>query len=247
MSAVCKFLSWDSAFFGYRMARAVPQTLTPETMLEIVSWCEAEQIDCVYLLTRNDDPMTTRSAEQAGCLMVDQRLTLSRKPDIAQHSPHPTTDILIRQHHADDLPSLRAIASKSFTDSRFYYDAHFPRERCDALYERWIELDAARDNTHVLVADAGTVAGFITCVMGEHGGEIGLVGVADGLRGRGIGSALVGAAVGWFATQGVSKVEVVTQARNIVAQRTYQRNGFLTESLQIWYHRWFNHHPHQGS
>jgi dTDP-4-amino-4,6-dideoxy-D-galactose acyltransferase len=248
MSAVCKYLPWDSEFFGYRIARALPQTLTSATMGDILAWCEMEQIDCLYLLTRNDDPTTTRIVESAGCMMVDQRLTLSRKLDAHSTIPNSTNTIPMRQHTTADLPALRAIAGKSFTDSRFYYDAHFPRERCDALYERWIELDAARDNTHVLIADVGQVAGFITCVMTDDGiGEIGLVGVADGMRGRGIGSALVNAAVGWFAAQGVQKIEVVTQARNIVAQRTYQRNGFLTETLQIWYHRWFINHLNQGS
>jgi len=32
---------------------------------------------------------------------------------------------------------------------------------------------------------------------------------------------------------------VVTQGRNLAAQRLYQRNGFVTASLQLWYHRWF--------
>ena len=27
--------------------------------------------------------------------------------------------------------------------------------------------------------------------------------------------------------------------RNLAAQRLYQRSGFVTASLQLWYHRWF--------
>jgi hypothetical protein len=34
-------------------------------------------------------------------------------------------------------------------------------------------------------------------------------------------------------------VNVVTQGRNSKAQRLYERCGFLTRSVQLWYHRWF--------
>jgi hypothetical protein len=35
-------------------------------------------------------------------------------------------------------------------------------------------------------------------------------------------------------------VKTVTQGRNIPAQRTYQRCGFQTAAVQLWYHRWFD-------
>jgi ribosomal protein S18 acetylase RimI-like enzyme len=31
---------------------------------------------------------------------------------------------------------------------------------------------------------------------------------------------------------------VVTQGRNIASQRLYQKHGFVTQSIQLWYHRW---------
>jgi hypothetical protein len=39
--------------------------------------------------------------------------------------------------------------------------------------------------------------------------------------------------------RGASVLTVATQARNIAAQRLYQRAGFLTSSVRVWYHRWF--------
>jgi ribosomal protein S18 acetylase RimI-like enzyme len=35
-------------------------------------------------------------------------------------------------------------------------------------------------------------------------------------------------------------VSVVTQGRNVAAQRLYQRAGFVTASTQLWYHRWLD-------
>jgi ribosomal protein S18 acetylase RimI-like enzyme len=44
--------------------------------------------------------------------------------------------------------------------------------------------------------------------------------------------------VRWFSEEGVEVVSVVTQARNVRAQRLYQRYGFTTRSVKLWFHRW---------
>jgi dTDP-4-amino-4,6-dideoxy-D-galactose acyltransferase len=43
----------------------------------------------------------------------------------------------------------------------------------------------------------------------------------------------------WGREQGLSLIHVVTQGRNCRAQRMYGRCGFLPDTLQLWYHRWF--------
>ena len=70
-------------------------------------------------------------------------------------------------------------------------------------------------------------------------GEIALVGVQARARGRGIGQALLQAARTWFEENGLRAIRVATQGRNLAAQRLYQRNGFRTETVQLYYHRWF--------
>jgi dTDP-4-amino-4,6-dideoxy-D-galactose acyltransferase len=56
----------------------------------------------------------------------------------------------------------------------------------------------------------------------------------------GVGRALVVNAIRWFSGQGVDSVSVVTQGRNVRAQRLYQRCGFTTRSVELWFHRWFS-------
>jgi ribosomal protein S18 acetylase RimI-like enzyme len=69
------------------------------------------------------------------------------------------------------------------------------------------------------------------------------VSVAADARGRSLGSALVEHSLRWFGERGMKDVSVVTQGRNAAAQRLYQRCGFITDSVQIWYHRWFRKQP----
>ena len=59
-------------------------------------------------------------------------------------------------------------------------------------------------------------------------------------RGQGLGGTLVAGAVSWFAGEGLATVSVVTQARNVTSQRLYQRCGFVTRSVQLYYHKWYS-------
>ena len=89
--------------------------------------------------------------------------------------------------------------------------------------------------------------GYVSCHLdGEDGaGRIGLVAVSSHARGDGLGRTLVLAALRWFEEQGVGTVRVVSQARNCEAQRLYQRCGFVTDSVHLWYHKWYE--PQDGT
>jgi dTDP-4-amino-4,6-dideoxy-D-galactose acyltransferase len=155
--------------------------------------------------------------------------------------------VQIRAALPADIPELRRIAAASHHDSRFYHDPHFERRRCDELYAVWIEKSCADPAGKVLVAEAASqgleqrqaVAGYITAATAPAGGgQIGLFAVDAAAQGIGVGGQLVSAALEWLDEQGADPVTVVTQGRNVRAQRIYQRFGMLTRSVELWYHRW---------
>jgi|HubBroStandDraft_3_1064219.scaffolds.fasta_scaffold03992_8 dTDP-4-amino-4,6-dideoxy-D-galactose acyltransferase len=169
---------------------------------------------------------------------------------------------IVRAAVERDIPALRRIAAASHHDSRFYSDPHFTRPRCDELYATWIENSCrAGQATAVLVAELPDQrdgpAGYITCQLvdfdpppergpqkGDGGaragqGQIGLFAVARGAQGHGVGGLLIASARRWFAARGVWRLSVVTQGRNVRAQRIYQRHGLVTRSVELWYHKWF--------
>jgi len=237
--AVCEKLPWDSAFFGINIARVSGDTLNSAQAAAIDTWCAAEKMACLYFLARSDDPATVRTAEEHGYSLVDIRVELERA--ITQSSAlSPQHFSPVRPATAAALPELESIARTSFTDSRFYADAHFPRDKCDALYVRWVQ-ESVREFADItlIVEQEKQVAGFVTCKVQNGAGNIGLVGVDARFRGKGLGSTLMQAAVSWFASKGVTRVTVVTQARNIASQRLYQRCGFLTKKVGLYFHKWF--------
>lgn len=237
MSDIGEFLDWDTHFFGYRIGRSTTHELHQGDMDTLLQWCSDNQIDCLYFLSNGNHPITEQLLSVNRFNLVDIRMTLE-KADV-QNSHPITPQGIIRSHQELDIPHLKKIARQSYRDSRFYFDTHFSDELCDLFYETWIEKSCRGYADAVLVADIeNQPSGFVTCSAKNHIGQIGLVGVDEAMRGKGIGYRLLMRAMQWFYEQDCHKIEVVTQGRNISAQRLYQRCGFMTKSVQLWYHLW---------
>jgi dTDP-4-amino-4,6-dideoxy-D-galactose acyltransferase len=235
-------LAWDSEHFGRRIARLRAERLTEEGASSAVAQAAEGGVECLYLLAVADDPATVRLAEAHGFHLVDVRATLEADAgaDAASGAVAPSPGVPLRDAEAADLPALRALAGASHHTSRFYADPGFPDALCDRLYERWIENSVGGWAERVTVAgEPGRPIGYVTCHLdGDEGGRIGLVAVAPEAAGRGVGRALVASALAWFADHGAARARVVTQGRNLPAQRLYLRAGFLPVETRLWYHRW---------
>jgi dTDP-4-amino-4,6-dideoxy-D-galactose acyltransferase len=238
-SDVCELLAWDSEFFGLRIGRVRAGVMTRELSAAIEAEAARARLDCLYFLADADQPGSVGLAEGAGFRLVDVRVELDLHFAPAA-DPTPGMPPL-RLATPADAAILRAIARVSHRDSRFYQDGNFARERCDALYETWIDRSMQGWADAVLVAEQdGVAVGYITCSRRADGvGQIGLLGVEGRAHGAGHGTRLVRAALDWFQAAGCPRVIVVTQGRNVAAQRLYQRGGFKTSRMQLWWHRWF--------
>jgi dTDP-4-amino-4,6-dideoxy-D-galactose acyltransferase len=243
--APCELLPWDTEFFGFRIARVCGDTLRQEQAEQIDGWCRSNRIRALYFLSRADDPATIQTAEQHGCGLVDIRVTFEYLPMNLHDPVRPglPDGIRIRVVQPDDLPGLQAMARTGHTDTRFFSDFHFARQRAEELYSTWVTLESQGRAQRVLVASsaANQPLGYVSCHLNpvRREGQIGLVGVSPEVRGRGIGKNLILAAMDWFKTQGAQEVTVVTQGRNQAAQRLYESCGFRNRNLQLWYHKWY--------
>jgi len=244
--------SWDMSFFGLTIARVEGDTLTADQAREMDAWCIGQKVALCVLLADSDHTPTAHVAAQSGYQMIDFRVTLDRD----MSAPIPTPKHQTRTYQPSDLSGLEAIARASFTDSRFLIDPFFPaKERSKEMYGHWLRrrcgdmsaIGSFPPADHIVVADfEGEPAGFVTCLLrppdadGRLVGAVDLVAVDQRARGLYIGESMVCAALAWFQAQGCHTVEVVTQGRNVRAQRTYQRCGFVSRRAQTWYHKWFN-------
>src|SRR5262249_47048489 len=156
-------------------------------MERAIDWCRENSIECAYLLVDAGDVDTLRACAAHEFRLVDVRVTLEAAVLAAPREPSGAIR-LAREGHIPPLPAMAAVCH---TDSRFYADERFDRARCDELYATWIEKSCRGWADAVFVAERdGAPAGYISCHVRDGGrGEIGLVGIAERARGRGLGSA----------------------------------------------------------
>jgi dTDP-4-amino-4,6-dideoxy-D-galactose acyltransferase len=235
----CELLPWDTDHFGFTIARVRGETLTADRAEQVDAWCARAGVVCLYWLAAPGDADSAATAEARGFREADLRLVFARSLEPANSEPLPTG---LRFADPADTPRLVEIARTSYRLTRFYFDPKFPKARVEALYTVWIDRSLAGMADAVLVAGpVGEPTGFITChrAASAESARIGLVGVDARSQGQGIGPILLRGAIEWFRDTGASRVEVATQGRNLSAQRLYQRGGFVSDSVKVWYHKWY--------
>jgi dTDP-4-amino-4,6-dideoxy-D-galactose acyltransferase len=239
---ICQLLEWDTEFFGFRIARVIPTRLDKTVLGQILFWCQTQAIQCLYFLSDADNAQSIELAEKNEFSLVDIRVTLKcQLNNLRDTSAQKSPELLIRPYQADDLPNLRTIAQNNYGSTRFYYDARFSKAKASDLYVTWIAKSCQGYANAVLVAERNnTPTGYVTChISSPELGRIGLVGIDMVEQGAGTGQNLLNGALEWFVTKDIREVEVVTQGRNGRALRLYERCGFLTQTVQLWYHKWF--------
>jgi dTDP-4-amino-4,6-dideoxy-D-galactose acyltransferase len=241
MKGCCELLPWDSNFFGFPVARIIPTELVSDFMPRILKWCNEKSVKCLYFLSAGSSQESIRVAQRFGFELVDIRVELNLKK---RHAPR--TEAIaapIRPFEAADLPVLENIARRAHTDSRFFGDPRFPRAAAEELFTTWIRRDCGgfADKVWVALNPQKTPGGYLSCRFDSpsHIGRISLFAVSDDQKGGGVGKRLVHQALAWLAEQNAVEARVVTQARNIPAQRLYQACGFRTMDVKFWFHKWF--------
>lgn len=233
-------LPWDTQFWGFPVARLTAATLTPDSAAAALAWCARNHVRCLYFLASGSCPDTLTLAHAHDFRFVDVRVELSR----VLREPPPISAARVRAAEPDDLPSLQRLAAAAHDDSRFFKDARFDGTRAGDLYREWIARACARHT--VLVCESseasGGPCGYISCECDDAAqeGRIGLVAVAREHAHAGFGSALIAAALRVFAAAHLPTVRVVTQGTNVAALRLYERHGFLTTAVNVWFHKWFD-------
>jgi dTDP-4-amino-4,6-dideoxy-D-galactose acyltransferase len=229
----CSLLQWDTDFWRVRIGRVEGDVLSSELVARIDRWADEHVAACVYFLASGEDPASVHAAEDAGFHLMDLRTELGRDA-----APGPAEGLRLARE--EDREILRAIARSSHGITRFYADPRFPNDRCDDLYATWIERSLDGWAQAVLVVEAeGVASGYVSVHLDGERGSIGLIAVDERARGRGLGEALSRGAVDWCAAAGASSVSVVTQGRNAAALRTFERAGFRTQSVGLWFHKWY--------
>lgn len=234
-------LEWDSAHFGLPVARVEPGDLPLaelESDLEEASKAGLRLVYCLRPLDREiPEEMLARFGGRALTASVLYRKSLS-------HGRKECTDELaIEILRGVPLPDdLRRLAPTIGLYSRFRVDPDIAEDAFVRLYEIWLERSSTGEIAeHVLVARGAedTALGLVTVVRPDsETGRIGLIGVVEAARGRGVARALVAAAEAAMEAGGARRAEVATQLENDAARGLYESFGYEAGVPERAYHFW---------
>ncbi len=246
MNELFESLTWDSEFFGVSIARIIPSKLDEGSVTALLIAGQACGLHCLYFEADPDDPTMVGVVEQHGFRLVDVRVVLEHPFD-NRPAPVPrypvSPELVIGPPLDGELSRLQDISAQIGLTSRFDFDKNFGPGQSERLYRLWIKNACHGFADVVLVAcwhQNGEAVGLITCVLDDSMGHIQLAGVHLDHRKRSVGTGLVQAALDWAKARGARSMQVVTQARNVPAQRLYQQMGFFTKSMTLYYHKWLS-------
>ena len=127
--------------------------------------------------------------------------------------------IIIRPAGEDDIPKIVEIGRANFPDSNISEMRMLHRlSRGHSLFVA--EIDAE-------------VVGFIDIKLGISGALISGLATRPGLRGMGVGTALLGHAMDFAKKHGRLEIELRVAARNLRALNLYKKHGFVVLNRKV--------------
>lgn len=245
MTKYIENLVWDTEFFSVAIGRIKTSLLDDETVVAVLDDAREGGLRCLYFEADPDDRTTMLAVEKNGFHLVDIRVVLEysfgNMPMGSMETSIPS-ELIITEAIESDMPRLEEIAVMIGNFSRYAFDDNFGMDEIERLYKVWIHNSMHGMADVVLVArwahENSDAVGLITCLTQGEFGVIDLLGVHDAHHRKRIGSGLVQSALDWAVNQNIGSMQVVTQGRNVPAQRLYQRMGFVTKSTTLYYHKW---------
>ena len=248
-----RFLPWDSQMLGCSSGSIgglwgegdyAVQYHRLETVLNACI-ADAEGHGVHFLSTRlpEDELAVLHAVEAVGFRIIESFLTFSRKT-AGEIPRNDESDFQIRLAQLDEMEPVASIAYRAFQSFRLRVDPQLPDSRARHSRREWVRNGFKGRAEAIYVAKSDNrLVGFVLLrskVETEKVGEIELIAVDPAFHGRGIGKALVAAAIRHYQGE-TSAIQAGTQAKNLQAVGLYVRMGFSLIRSELSFHRHSNH------
>jgi dTDP-4-amino-4,6-dideoxy-D-galactose acyltransferase len=217
------------------MAQVSAEGLSGQAMGEVL--VEASQLgyELLQASCRVDDERTMCLLEDHGFRIAGTRLCMAKSLRLMGNQ----TTIQLRRANKQDIPALLSQFSDIFKDSRFYQYPGFDAGRVSDMYSLWLEKGVLGqfDDECLLLENATGIQGF-ACLKyhGDHA-RIGLFGVLPSQRRQGHGLSLLAGLECSLLHKEIWAIKTATQAKNFAAIRLYEKAGFHTAAMEIYFVR----------
>lgn len=224
-------LDWDSQFFGYEIGRL---DLFNEDLFDYVGFENAARAySLVYIFSPYE-------IDSNYIKLVDKKVILTQKLTLGEIKSPLKDGIREFDKKVDSYNDLRTLVLQSGVFSRFFLDENFVNDEYNKLYTAWLDNSILDSRTKIFMAfDENKLMGFITLENRDNNyASIGLITVAEGARGKGIGTKLINRAINQSIIDKNDTIEVITQLDNKAAMNLYKKSNFTIKNINNIYHYW---------
>jgi dTDP-4-amino-4,6-dideoxy-D-galactose acyltransferase len=233
-------LKWDSAFFGFDVAKINCDQPFDEKIKERILELAKNNVKLVYYFTMPQNPVPDEKLRLLNGKLVDKKITFYKNIVPTAHDVNENV-VLYEKKQTD--PVLINLALSSGAHSRFKIDQNFPQYSFEKLYSLWITRSASGEIAdYVFVYKANdNISGLITLKAGGQEAAIGLLSVDQNVQGKGIGRSLIQRVENACIENGIRGLSVATQGDNTLACQFYLKTGFQIIKQELVYHFWLDH------
>jgi len=235
-----KILDWDTDFLGYKVASIENGCVTQNDFHKIYDELIQLNVKLIYWASDSDCAHQKAISIEKNGLLVDIKTTYELKLN-ASNLTTPLSEInLYRNKEASE--ELLSIAVQCGEYSRFKIDPKITHQKFAELYRTWMikSVQGSMADDVIIHKEDNEIKGVLTVYIENNVGNIGLVGVDEFSRGKGIGGKLMKAALSYFMHKGCERVQVVTQGKNEAACILYEKHGFNVSNKVNLYHFWLD-------
>ena len=236
-----KYLPFDSELFGYKVGEIAAGSAF--SLHEVSKEAQLSSYKLVYIKSLIKIPgakLTT--PPYFDLVLADEKITyqlpVSKTEENGTFLPEPNIYLYTKSAPETQLINL-ALQSGAF--SRFATDPHFKNQEFQKLYSLWIYKLVTKElpeELWVYLKAENNLAGFFSIGFATATATISLLAVAETVRRKGIGQALLQVALTRARHQGCTTLRVITQQANMPAVRFYEKAGFVRTNTVYLYHLW---------
>jgi len=231
-----EIVSWDTDFFGFKVARIKADAINNKDGLDQLKEMYNQDVQLAYYVGKS--PLDKNLLENK---YFKVHLVITRVPIvknlIAISDTHKNIHSYSESYPDENLIKLAQLAG---AQGRFGNDPNISEQQCNGIFKNWIinSVNKKMASDVLVYKEDGKIVGFSTLKVGNGVGYAPLFAVAREYEGKGISFALMRAAESVMFSKGVTRVLSGTQNFNRKALAIYKRYGFEIKEPEYVYHFW---------
>ncbi|WP_137790965.1 GNAT family N-acetyltransferase [Bacillus sp. E(2018)] len=233
-SVILNKMRWDTEFFGVTSAKVtLNKTLTLNEWDELKTRFKDYQF--ISIMNKNSEPINAQFiGKDTSAFLADINVQYEKNLVGLDEKPKKIT-IHRALEHNDQI-----IEIADFQFSKFTEDPELAKRGGDKVYQQWL-INSFRksDKLYALSKDElGVINGFLLFSFADNVCVIELIAVSKKETKGGIGSSLFRAVEYEVYQEGIKKIKVGTQVRNLGAINFYQKVGCKQVGCHQVFHLW---------